>query len=403
MRIMYKAFAKKLFGIKFERVGNSLIISLIVFWSLHISGFQINISPSVLYLMTTAFTAGVMWQALSSDDNAANMMNMFMLPFEGNRLVLSYVGALGSYTLITKTILLLAGVSAVSSCSILRLMGCILCAINAITMPAAIYSMKKYRAAGFLWAGITAAGIVMISSFPAFLYLVAGNICIAAALLKRADAYSFLRQPGTDKRILKGTRGHSVWRYFFRYLAAHKNYLINTAAMWGIASVLPLFFSQMKSLDFMPVGFAILSLNTPICILLSCDPALEQAVRFLPGQKKAFCIPYCLFIFSCNMSANIIFILSWSIQIGGITTCVVLTSVLFALQSAAGSVLLEWFCPIRNWKIESDLWHHPRKYVVPAAMLLIAAAAGGISWFIYALAVVLAFECSILLFLCRRD
>ena len=48
----------------------------------------------------------------------------------------------------------------------------------------------------------------------------------------------------------------------------------------------------------------------------------------------------------------------------------------FALLSAIGSVLLEWFCPLRNWKIESDLWHHPRKYVVPGIMMLLAGVVG---------------------------
>lgn len=27
---------------------------------------------------------------------------------------------------------------------------------------------------------------------------------------------------------------------------------------------------------------------------------------------------------------------------------------------------------IWGWKIESDLWHHPRKYVMPAIMMLLA-------------------------------
>ena len=53
-----------------------------------------------------------------------------------------------------------------------------------------------------------------------------------------------------------------------------------------------------------------------------------------------------------------------------------LYAVLVALQSAILSVLLEWFHPVRNWKIESDLWHHPRKYVVPLIMLLIAGGIG---------------------------
>ena len=49
-----------------------------------------------------------------------------------------------------------------------------------------------------------------------------------------------------------------------------------------------------------------------------------------------------------------------------------MAAVLIALQSAILSVLLEWFWPIRNWKIENDLWRHPRKYIVPLIMLLIA-------------------------------
>ena len=43
-----------------------------------------------------------------------------------------------------------------------------------------------------------------------------------------------------------------------------------------------------------------------------------------------------------------------------------------AAFSAAGSVFLEWYVPLRNWKIERDLWHHPRKYVVPGIIILLA-------------------------------
>ena len=55
-------------------------------------------------------------------------------------------------------------------------------------------------------------------------------------------------------------------------------------------------------------------LNTPICILLSCDPDLEQAVRVLPGQAGRFCIRYCLFIFSVNMAVSSLYLISWHIQ-----------------------------------------------------------------------------------------
>ena len=332
MKMSFEVTAKKLFGVKYERLIRTLFLELVAFWGLHISGFRVEIAPLILYLMTVAFSAGVMWQALSAGDNRANLENMFMLPFEGRTLVFSYAAALGAYTLLTKTAGLLAVVWAVSEWSWAEILGSILCALAAIVIVSCLYPLR----------------------------------------LGRVDAYAFYAQPASRGRTVKVYRRCSVRRYLFRYLMAHKNYLVNTAAMWGVACVLPVLLGQMEARFVLPIGFAILSLNTPICILLSCDPALERAVRFLPGQQKAFCVPYCLFIFLCNLAADLIFLCSWQIQIGGIIPLHALTAAVFALLSAAGSVLLEWYCPIRGWNIESDLWHHPRKYVVPAVMLLLA-------------------------------
>ena len=332
MKMSFEVTARKLFGVKYERLARTLFLDLVVFWGLHISGLQVEIAPFILYLMTVAFSAGVMWQALSAGDNRDNLENMFMLPFEGRSLVFSYVSALGAYTLLTKTAGLLAVVWAVADWSWVEILGSIFCALAAIVVASCLYPLR----------------------------------------LGRTDAYAFYVQPERRRRTVKVHHRYSVWRYLFRYLMSHKNYLVNTAAMWGVACVLPVLFGQMEARFILPVGFAILSLNTPLCILLSCDPALEQAVRFLPEQQKAFCIPYCLFIFGCNLAADIIFLCSWQLQIGGIIPLHILTAASFALLSAAGSVLLEWYCPIRGWKIESDLWHHPRKYIVPAIVMLLA-------------------------------
>jgi len=76
------------------------------------------------------------------------------------------------------------------------------------------------------------------------------------------------------------------------------------------------------------------------------------------------------------MSADMIFLCSLQIQNGGVTVFTIITAVCFAILSSISSVLLEWFYPIKSWKIENDLWHHPRKYVVPVVMLLLAAALG---------------------------
>ena len=133
MKMSFEVTARKLFGVKYERLVRTLSLDLVVFWGLHIAGFQVEIAPFILYLMTVAFSGGVMWQALSSDDNRANMENMLMLPFEGRTLVFSYVAALGAYTLLTKTAGLLVVVWAVSEWSWAEIFGSILCALAAWT------------------------------------------------------------------------------------------------------------------------------------------------------------------------------------------------------------------------------------------------------------------------------
>ncbi len=393
MKEMFGAFAKKLFGVGYERLKKTVLIFLMVYWGLAIAGIRVGISPFILYLMVSTFSAGVMWQALSSDDNRENMENLFMLPFERKKLIFSYVSALGSYTFFTKTAGLMAVALGISSFSGWEIAGGIFCAASAILMAACVYVGKKHLSAALFWAVSYFAVIFLLGNSPVFLPLLCGNILLAGLVLAGTDAYLFYAPASCGRRKIFPGGGQAAripsaryfltWRYLFRYLIVHKNYLANTVVLWGAAFWLPVLLGEFGDWSVMPVGFAVLSFNTPICILLSADPDLERAVRFLPGQNKAFCVPYCLFIFLFHMTAEVIFLCGWEIRIGlpktgGAGIMVVLLAVFFALVSAAGSVLLEWFCPVRGWKIESDLWHHPRKYVVPAAMLL---SAGAVSLF----------------------
>ena len=369
-----KAFARKLFGADYKRLPRTLFIDIIIFQGLYITGFQVQTEPSVRNLMISAFTAGVMWQALSSKDNADEMRHMLMLPFRRLEFVFSYVAVLGAYTVLTKTGLLFAVLLAVSACKPVEIPGMIVCMIHAVLMAAAVWSPGKYWYVKDIWAAATAIVILLSGNSPWLMPLLAVNGILAVLLLWQTDGYDFYQLEGNKSHVVKHQKTASLWRYFFRYLGSHKNYLLNMSVMWCAALALPYFLGKTAGMSFIPAGFAILSLNTPICILLSCDHDLEQAVRFLPGQKKAFCIPYCLFIFLCNMAANVIFLCSWQVQNGGVTALLFAGAVFFALQSAVLSVLLEWFYPIRDWKIESDLWHHPRKYMVPVVMLLLAGA-----------------------------
>jgi hypothetical protein len=325
-----------------------------------------------------------------------------MLPFENRDFILSYISAMGAYTLLTKTGVLLAVVFAVSSWTMTEVVISLLCAIHAVIAAACLYTLKKNWWGIFFWGGGLLTAILLVRDYTMLVSIIGGSSLITLFFLLGSDAYSFYQNEDTSSQRVKKYHRCSVWRYLIRYLLAHKNYLVNTAVMWGVACILPMLLRQIETLFVLWLGLAVLSLNTPICILLSCDPELEQAVRFLPCQGKSFCIPYCIFIFGCNLMVDVIFLCSWQIQIGEVSILSILAAIFFALQSALFSVLLEWYRPIRNWKIESDLWHHPRKYIVPVCMLLITGAVGTAPKLIYALVGMLAVECFILICKCRR-
>ncbi len=402
MKMTGKAFAKKLFGARYERLSRTLLLDVILFWGLYIAGYQVQVAASVRLLMISAFTAGVMWQALSSSDNAVELKHMLMLPHHPQEFVFSYVAMLGAYAVLTRTGLLLSVLLAVSPWKPIEITGMVISMLHAVLMAAAVYSLRKYRYTAGLWAAAIVSAILFYGGRTWFGLLLLANSIVAILILRKADGYAFYLGDSEKSHAVKYRKRGSLWRYFFRYLSDHKNYLLNTMVMWCAAIVMPYFLREMAGLSVVPVGFAILSLNTPICILLSCDCDLEQAVRFLPGQKRHFCIPYCLFIFCCNIAADAIFLCSWQIQNGGITVLMIVGSVFFAMQSAVLSVLLEWFYPIRDWKIESDLWHHPRKYVVPVVMLLLAGAVSACPVLLYVLLVLLTLEAIVLLGICWK-
>lgn len=133
-----------------------------------------------------------------------------------------------------------------------------------------------------------------------------------------------------------------------------------TRAIWstrrrcGVACVLPVLLGRMEARFVLPIGFAILSLEHAAVHPANLRPRL-------PGQQKRSASPaaysssgavWLRTSFSCVAGRS---------RLAGSSRLHVLTAAAFALSSAIGAVLLEWYCPIRGWKIESDLWHHPRK------------------------------------------
>lgn len=101
-----RALLKQLLGAKYESAGKSLLAATILFFAILASKLKLEVAPFILYLTSTFFTAGIMWQMLNGCRHMEAMQGMFMLPFENRSFVFSYVVALGAHTLITKMLLI---------------------------------------------------------------------------------------------------------------------------------------------------------------------------------------------------------------------------------------------------------------------------------------------------------
>lgn len=259
-----KALFKQFFGAKYERIGKSLTVCLILYLAVRAAEIRLEIAPPILFLTATAVSTGVMWQTLHDAGNAERMTGLFMLPFQDREMTVSLVLACTCYTLVTKTFLVFSLFFALQEWNALQIATALPCACGGCVAAAVCYRMIKEAA-----------------------HPEKGR--------RMADAYVFYR-PTCAKQLIRHSRGSgSVFLYLLRYLMTNPSYLWNTVGLCAVAGILPMLLGQFAGVYVIPLGFAILCLNTPLCILLSVDPDLEQAVRVLPDRQRGFASTTCLF------------------------------------------------------------------------------------------------------------
>ena len=89
MKNTIKALSKQFFGAKYESARKSLLAAVILFIAVYAAEFRAEIAPFILYLTSTFFTAGIMWQLLTGRRHMEAMLGMFMLPFDNRSFVFS--------------------------------------------------------------------------------------------------------------------------------------------------------------------------------------------------------------------------------------------------------------------------------------------------------------------------
>ena len=83
-------------------------------------------------------------------------------------------------------------------------------------------------------------------------------------------------------------------------------------------------------------------------------------------------VPYALFVAGVNVIGCSIYMTAWWLISSDFTPAMVAIAIVFALISGVLTIIIEMRFPLLDWKVQSDLWHHPRKYVVPGILILLS-------------------------------
>jgi len=321
MSRILNANIKMFFGAKYERILRSIFIWGIIFFALRSIGIHINIAPSILALTTLFTTVMSFVVVLRSDDTITSIRGQLMLPERPSDFHIAFYTTIAAHTFLTKTGLLLLVYLIVSE-----------------------------------WSGI--------------------GVAVFAACFIISSIATYVLAFSTERKDLVYSRTnhnrHSFMLYLSRYLWSNKTYLANTAMLWAFACILASVIGKSGIIAAMPLGFAVSCHNTPLGILLSSDKTLYQKVQMLPGQFRTVFFPYAVFIMTANIVACGFYLASWRLTVGIVPIYMLIVAGYFSAIGAFLTVLLEWRFPLLTWKVESDLWHHPRKYIVAGILVILA-------------------------------
>ncbi len=371
MKHIMRALFKQLFGPRYERIGKSFFLCLCLFFPFHTSGIQIHAAPSVLYLTSAVLSSYVFWQSIHTRRYEDFMQGFFMLPFPPRLFAWSYILSFTCHTLLIRTAPVWALLAAVHPFSFSQAALALLCALSACLLSA-VSSLYLAQHRFLLPLGLTGTmllALLLVQRDQAIAS--AACLCglVSAAVLSQTDAHLFYFPRKIHAPVRRLIRKAGAFLLLIRACLSDRTIILNTAGLWAVCALLPFMFRSLHSPSILPLGFAILCLNTPACTLLSADPALRGALSMLPEQLRRFGRSYCLFLSAVHLTSCSIYLTSWQIQYKDVSVSDIWTAFLFCVQSALLSVLLEWYCPIRHCETASDLWHHPRKYIVPLLML----------------------------------
>lgn len=375
---MLKILSRKLFGKNFNKLFSSLLISVIIYFALSQLDHKVVVSSQVLIFINIFFSGTLMLQFLGSKNNGAYLKGFFAMPFNRKKFIVDYAIAMGLHVLVTKTLLIYAIIFAFTEIKLLEiiiLLSVFIFVCLSSMIAYAFFKDKKIISAIILLIGIAMCFLLPESPMSIIVYLVVS--AIYAVILFFIDPYRFMviSHSQNKHKPYKKVKGGNllVAKYIIRYITSNKSYLINPAIMFAFVSYMVYQMNEMGFNDGIIIGLALITFNTPLAIIVSSSKGLHKKLNSMPNKIKCFYIPYGVVIFTVNIIFSTLLIIVTSLIGSHINVKTIIAALIFPIQNAIGTVFLEYTYPILDWRVETDLWHNPRKYIIPLILILEAA------------------------------
>lgn len=375
---MYDLMAPKLFGLKYKKLFYSIIVALAIGMGLKGLEYTIDISDKMLLFMNMAFSGAIMLQYMTSLDNGKYLRDVFAMPFDRKDFILGYAASMGLYVIGTKTSVILAVFYAFSD---LTVMDIVMLAVESVAIclgSMVVYACTKQRFyISTLVLIVMVASCFVITSGIAAIVFYAVVAALFETVLLTLDPYCFMvidkSGLNTKSEVSGSASGGSnlmVSKYILRYLMSNKSNLLNIVLMLGFASVLVFTMKDAGVSGTMYIGLAMITVNTPLQIIVSASRDLRKKLKSMPNEVKGFYIPYATTLFVIYLVSYALFLVIMFVLKMEIPPLAIPAAIVFALEASAGTSFMEYKYPLTKWSVETDLWHHPRKYIVPAVLIL---------------------------------
>ena len=162
-------------------------------------------------------------------------------------------------------------------------------------------------------------------------------------------------------------RGRAGTNYFLRASLADRVVWINAVGLFAVATVFTVTAWE-QGLRF-PLALALIAVNSPLTTMISGEPDLARQLTMLGQPALAwwhYAVAVAAFLGTFNAGAGVVYWLLGARDLPLIAGLVVVVTALEALAVPA----LERHAPLRGLRTRRDAWRHPRKYLLPAALLL---------------------------------